>query len=288
MTYKTAIVDVPLGGGKAVIIGDANTVKTQPLLNAFGKLVDSFQGNYITAADVNITLRDILCIAQATRHIVGLPVDQGGSGDHAPVTALGVYFGIKAAVKKVYGTDSLQNKKIGVEGVGNVGKNLVKRLCKEGAEVYVCDILESRLKAITQQYPVKTIPVGKLYDQDLAVYSPCALGATINDKTINRFQCKIIAGAANNQLEDEERHGSLLLKRGIVHAPDFLINSGGVINVYPEICQAYNPKLVDKRIEKIYDTCLAILKKSEQDNSAPQQVAKNIAEERINKKKPMQ
>lgn len=281
MTYKTALADTKLGGGKAVIIGNATQIKTPGLLKRYGQFVDTLQGRYVTAPDVNTDIHDMAAIAQGTSHVQSLPKSLGGSDDPSPFTAYGTYLGIKAAAQKVYGTDQLQGKKIGVEGVGKVGTYLIEYLCKEKAKVYVTDIVQEKLKAIAQTHSVNVVEPHELYDLPLDIYAPCALGATLNDQTIARLHCKIIAGAANNQLQDEQRHGQLLLDKGIVYAPDFLINAGGLLNVYTHRYYTYSPELVYQHIERIYDTCLEILIKSEKEHVPTTLVAEKLAEAKI-------
>ena len=283
MTYKSAIAGLDLGGGKAVIIGDAKKIKTKALLRSYGKFIETLKGIYITAADVNTDMRDMEHISQETQYVVGLPTLQGGSGDPSVVTAYGTYLGIKAAAKKVYGNDSLWGKKIGVEGVGKVGARLVAHLCKEGAEVYITDISQKSLEAIAKKHAVKVVPAGKIYDLAMDIYAPCALGAAINDETIAQLNCQIIGGAANNQLEDEIRHGSMLRERNIVYVPDFLISAGGVINVYTELCGEYSQELAYQRTEAIYKITLEVLKIAEEEDILTHEAAKKIAEQRIDR-----
>ena len=189
MTYKAALANLKVGGGKAVIIGNVNQIKTEALLKKYGQFVDSLHGQYITAPDVNTNIHDMAAIAQGTQHVLSLPSALGGSDDPSPFTAYGTYLGIKAAVKKVYGTDRLQGKKIGVEGVGKVGTHLINRLCKEEAQVYVTDVVQEKLVAIAQAHPVHIVQPDAFYDLPLDVYAPCALGATLNDATIARLHC---------------------------------------------------------------------------------------------------
>ena len=281
MTYKAALANLKLGGGKAVIIGDAHRVKTEALLRKYGQYVDTLKGRYITAPDVNTTVHDMNVIAQETAYVHSLPNVQGGCDDPSPVTAYGTYLGIKAAVKKVYGTDRLQGKKIGVEGIGKVGKCLIAHLCKEEAQVYVTDVVQDKLVAISQTYPVHIVQPDELYDLPLDIYAPCALGATLNDASIARLQCKIVAGAANNQLQDGQLHGRSLFAQGIVYVPDFLINAGGLINVYTSLHQDYSRELAYQKAERIYDTCLEVLTRSERERVPPLLIAERLAEERI-------
>ena len=281
MTYKAALANLKVGGGKGVIIGDVHRVKTEALLRKYGQFVDSLHGRYITGPDVNTNMHDMASIAQETQYVQSLPSVQGGSDDPSPFTAYGTYLGIKAAVKKVYGTDDLKGKKIGVEGVGKVGTYLIAHLCEEEAQVYVTDVAQGRLSAIAQAHRVHIVQPDMFYDLPLDVYAPCALGATLNDTTIARIQCKIVAGAANNQLEDEQRHGRLLFDRGIVYAPDFLINAGGLINIYTDMYYTYSRELAYQHTECIYDTCLEVLNRSEKEQIPPSVVAEQLPKKKL-------
>jgi leucine dehydrogenase len=281
MTFKAAISGLNLGGGKAVIIGDAKTMKTEAFLRRFGKFVNSLNGKYITAEDVNMKTVDMEYINMETKHVTGLPESMGGGGDPSPVTAYGVYMGMKATAKKVYGADTLAGKRIAVQGVGQVGMHLVEYLVKENATVFVTDLFEDKVNAIAKQYGVKTVGQDEIYDLDMDIYAPCALGATINDETISRLKCSIIAGAANNQLKDEVKHGYMLLDRSIKYAPDFLINAGGLINVYNEYLGNYNRNRVFEQAEKIYSTCLNILKVADDEKISSQEAAIKLSEKRI-------
>lgn len=281
MTFKNAISGLNLGGGKAVIIGDARTQKTEMLFRSFGKFVESLHGKYITAEDVGVSTTDIEYIAMQTKHVAGKPEYMGGSGDPSPVTAYGVYMGMKAASKKVYGTDSLQGKRILVQGVGHVGSYLVGHLVKENTKVYISDFYDDRAKEVAQKYKVEVIDKEAVYDLDVDIYSPCALGATLNDQTIPKLKAKIVAGAANNQLEDETKHGDMCTARGILYAPDFLINAGGIINVYYEIIGSYNRERVQKHAERIYDYTQSIFETAERENINTQQAALQLAKKRI-------
>ena len=281
MTYKAAITGLNLGGGKAVIIGDASTMKTEAFLRRFGKFIDSLGGKYWTAEDVNMKTRDMKYIGMETRYVTGLPENMGGGGDPSPVTAYGTYLGMKATAKKVFGNDSLSGKKIGVQGVGQVGMYLVDHLKKEDAQVYISDIDESKLKDVSAKTGAEVVGMEEIYDLDMDIYAPCALGATLNDLTIPRLKCQIVAGAANNQLADERKHGYMLIDKGIVYAPDFLINAGGLINVYEEYLGSYNRQRTYDTAEKIYDTCLDTFKVAEEDNISSQEAAIKLAEKRI-------
>lgn len=281
MTFKAAISGLNLGGGKAVIIGDASTMKTEAFLRRFGKFVNSLNGKYITAEDVNMKTSDMEYVAMETKHVTGLPESMGGGGDPSPVTAYGVYLGMKATAKKVYGNDSLSGKKIGVQGIGQVGMHLVEHLVKENATVYITDIHEAKVADIVRKHGVTAVGQDAIYDLDMDIYAPCALGATVNDDTIARLKCGIIAGAANNQLKDEVKHGYMLVDRSIAYAPDFLINAGGLINVYNEYLGHYNRQRVMEQTEKTYDTCLNILNLASREKLSSQEAAIKLCEKRI-------
>lgn len=280
MTFKAAISGLNLGGGKAVIIGDAKTQKTEALLRKFGRFVENLNGKYITAEDVGMTSKDMEYIVMETKHVTGLPKNMGGSGDPSPVTAYGTYMGMKAAAKKRWGSDLLEGKKISIQGVGNVGEYLVEYLTKENCKIYICDIYEERTKKVSSKYKVVVTGVDDIYDLDVDIYAPCALGATINDKTLQRLRCSIIAGSANNQLENEQKHGAMCIEKDILYAPDFLINAGGLINVYQELI-GYNKEEAYIRTEKIYDFTLELFNKAESEGITTQEAAMKIAQKRI-------
>lgn len=280
MTYKSSVAGLNLGGGKAVIIGDSKKIKTEALLRRFGKFVNSLGGKYITAEDVAMTSRDMEIIKMETDYVSGLPENMGGSGDPSPVTAYGVYVSMKASAKEVYGTDSLNGKKVLVQGIGHVGESLVGHLTKEGAKVYINDISEERLKAAAEKYKAEIVSADKMFDLDIDVYAPCALGATVNDETLSKLKCKIICGAANNQLADEKKHGELVMSKGILYAPDFVVNAGGIINVFYEL-EGYNRERAMSHAEKIYDTTWNIIQTSKSQNIPTYAAANKLAEQRI-------
>ncbi|MES2627489.1 MAG: Glu/Leu/Phe/Val dehydrogenase dimerization domain-containing protein [Bacteroidota bacterium] len=281
MTYKSAISGLNLGGGKAVIIGDSRTQKNEALFRRFGKFVNSLAGKYITAEDVGITTRDIEYMAMETNHVAGKPEHMGGSGDPSPVTAYGVYMGMKASAKKAYGNDSLTGKTVVVQGAGNVGAHLIDYLVKEGAKVKLYDLHEDKVKAITAKHSsVIPISADEVYTTEMDIYAPCALGATINDETLRTLKCQIIAGAANNQLKEEKKHGLEVLEKGLLYAPDFLINAGGVINCYTEVVGT-DRKAALKHTENIYNTTLNIYEKSALENIPTYLAANKLAEQRI-------
>jgi len=277
MTYKNSISGLNLGGGKAVIIGDSRTMKSEALMRRFGKFVNSLGGKYITAEDVGIGTHDMVYVNMETDHVVGLP---GKSGDPSPVTAHGVYVGMKACAKEQFGSDSLEGKRVAVQGVGHVGEYLVKALAAEKAEVYITDMHEPTLKRVAEKYGAKIVGLEEIYDLDVDIYAPCALGATINDDTLNRLKCSIIAGAANNQLKLEEVHGRMVMEKGIIYAPDFALNAGGVVNCYSEV-KGLTPKWAMTKAEEIYETIGNIVKRSKSENIPTYQIANKMAEERI-------
>jgi leucine dehydrogenase len=277
MTYKNSITGLNLGGGKAVIIGDSRKTKSEALFRRFGKFVNSLGGKYITAEDVGISPLDMSWVSMETNHVVGLP---GKSGDPSPVTAYGVYVGMKACAKEQFGSDSLSGKRIAVQGVGHVGEYLVSSLRKEGAEVYISDIHEPTLKRVSDQYGVNVVGLDEIYDLDIDIYAPCALGATVNDETLSRLKCSIIAGAANNQLQQEELHGQAVMEKGITYAPDFALNAGGVINCYSEV-KGYDSVWAMSKAEEIYQTIGNIVKRSRTEGVPAYKIANKMAEERI-------
>jgi len=280
MTFKAAISGLNLGGGKAVIIADPKQ-KSEALWRRYGKFVDSLNGKYITAEDVNTSARDMEYIALETKHVTGVPEYMGGSGDPSPFTAYGVFVGMKACANKVWGSDSLAGKRVLVQGVGHVGQYLVGHLVESGARVMISDIAEEKLKQTQQKFSgVEVVAGDKIFDTEMDVYAPCALGATVNDDSIARLKAPIIAGAANNQLADENVHGPQLIGRGIYYAPDFLINAGGLINVAAELT-GYNKERVMGNVEKIYDRTLEIFDLSEREGIHTQAAAMRIAEKRL-------
>ncbi|MEH0158516.1 Glu/Leu/Phe/Val dehydrogenase dimerization domain-containing protein [Limibacter armeniacum] len=280
MTFKNSIAGLNLGGGKAVIIGDARKHKTEALLRAYGKFVRNLNGKYITAEDVGMNSSDMEHIAAETKHVSGMPEARGGLGDPSPFTAYTTYMGMKAAAKKAYGTDSLAGKRVSVQGAGHVGEYLIQHLKEEGCQIYVSDFYADRVKEVVNKYGIEGVGLDEIYDLDVDIYSPCALGATVNDETLSKLKCDIIAGCANNQLADEKIHGDLCREKGILYAPDFLINSGGVINVYAEVISS-NKEWTKHKCEEVYDQTLRVFEGSDEHNKNTQEVAIEIAQQRI-------
>lgn len=281
MTYKAAISGLNLGGAKAVIIGDASKIKTEALMRKFGRFVENLNGKYITAEDVNTTTRDMEYVHMETDHVVGLPESMGGGGDPSPVTAYGTYMGMKASAKHVWGNDSLSGKKIAIQGLGKVGGHLLEMLHKEGAKLIISDINEQALTHYSNKFGATVVKGNDIYSQEIDIFSPCALGAVLNTENISKLKCAIVAGAANNQLEDENVHGPLLVEKGIAYAPDFLINAGGLINVYQEYI-GYNRETAMRYTEHIYNVTLDIFKSAADNKTHTQKAAIDMAEKRIN------
>jgi leucine dehydrogenase len=279
MTFKNAIAGLNAGGGKAVIIGDQLS-KSELQLRRFGQYLNDLAGKYITAEDVGMGCRDMEYIGMETKFVTGLSELNGGAGDPSPLTAYGVYMGMKAGAKKAFGSDNLQSKSVYVQGVGHVGGQLVKLLAKEGCNIIISDIDERKVREVANSFQVKTVAPDTL-DFDMDIYAPCALGATLNHTTIPKLKCKIIAGGANNQLEDENLHALMLQEQGILYAPDFVINSGGITNVYLEYQGNYNKDLAYRHVEGIYDVCLDLLENAERDKITTHQAALKMATDRI-------
>jgi leucine dehydrogenase len=284
MSFKSSISGLNLGGGKAVIIGDAKTLKTPELMRKFGEYVHSLSGKYITAEDVGMETKDMDTVREVTPYVTGISEEKGGSGNPSPITAYGVFMGLKAASKYRFGSDNLEGKKVLVQGIGHVGEVLVQHLTESGALVTISDINEDRLHQVSSKYGAKILTGEDVYSAEVDIYAPCALGATINDATINKIKAQVIAGAANNQLANEVIHGAILKEKGILYAPDFLINAGGVINVYSELANLTRAQVMEKT-ENIYNTSLEIFKFAETNNITTHQAAMSIAQKRIDDRK---
>ena len=280
MTFKASITGLNLGGGKAVIIGDSTKDKTEKMMESFGKFVESLNGKYITAEDVGMSTSDMEIIKRKTNHVVGTPKSMGGSGDPSVVTAYGVYMGMKGSAKFLWGDDQLKGKKIFIQGIGNVGRNLINYLQKEDAVILINDINHEKVEEIKKQYNVEVLSDEEMFNEKIDIYSPCALGATLNNHTIPKLTCSIVAGAANNQLEEEGVHDIMLKNKNILYAPDFLINAGGLINVYSEL-KNFNQEKALAKTEEIYNTTIAILDKSKQENISSHAAALSIAQDRL-------
>ncbi|WP_440053546.1 Leu/Phe/Val dehydrogenase [Pseudoalteromonas sp. T1lg65] len=278
MTFKNAVARLPFGGGKSVIIGDAKKIKSEALFRAFGKHLDRLGGSYYSAEDVNITTGDVMIMHKETNYVMGL---EGKSGNPSPFTALGTFLGIKAAFQHKFGHENLAGIKVSVQGLGAVAYTLCKYLHEAGAELFVTDINEESVQRVVNDFNATAVGIDEIYDLDVDVYAPCALGATVNDDTIPRLKAKIIAGCANNQLA-ESRHGEIIREKGILYAPDYVINAGGIINVYYETKpEGYDKAASTKHVEGIYDTLTEIFKRSEQEQKSTHLIADELAQEII-------
>ncbi len=281
MSFKSSISGIHLGGGKAVIIDNPDARKDEAYWRSYGKFVDNLGGKYITAEDVGTNTQFIEYIARETEHVAGKPDYLGGGGDPSPVTAYGVYLGMKAAQKQLSGSDSLKGKKVMVQGAGHVGQYLIDHLAKEEAIISIADINEANLKLVVAKHKVNVVDPADVYTTDMDIYAPCALGASLNDETIPLLNCSVIAGAANNQLSEEKKHGDILKDKGVIYAPDFLINAGGVINCYIETV-GYNRDRAMAATENIYNQTLTVLAEAASKNKNSQEIALEIAMRRIN------
>ena len=280
MTYKAAISGLDLGGGKAVIIGDPKQDKSEALFRSYGRFIESLNGRYIPAEDVNIGVEDIEHIYTETSNVCGVAKMHGGSGNPSPYTALGVLRGMEACLVKVYGDRSLDGKVVALQGAGSVGRHLGEMLHKRNAKVYFTDINEKNIEEFKTMCPSSEfVDVEQIYDIPCDIYAPCALGATVNDNTIGRLTCKIVAGAANNQLQ-EDNHGMELKKRDILYAPDYLINAGGLMNVSIEF-EGWNDGKARRMVDTIFDTTLKIFEMSDEKNISVNQATDLMAEKRL-------
>ncbi len=279
MTYKAAVAGLNLGGGKAVLIGDPRTQKTEALFRTYGRFVEGIGGRYITAEDVGTSVQDMEWINMETKYVTGV-AGRGGSGDPSPFTAYGVYNGIKACAKFRYGSDSLAGKKVAIQGAGNVAQHVAAHLAKEGANLFVTDIYEEKARRVCGETGAQYVKPEEIYSVDCDIFSPSALGAILNDDTIPQLKCSIVAGGANNQLAKEEVHAQVLADRDILYAPDYVINAGGLMNVASEI-DGYDRDRVLIKAAGIYDILLAIFKKAQAGGILPHEASNAIAEERI-------
>lgn len=276
MTYKSAMADLPFGGGKSVIIGDPRKDKTDDLLKTFGCFVDSLDGRYITAEDVGTSAADMELIRSQTEHVAGLP-DQGG--DPSPATAWGVFHGIRAAVRHVFSQDSLEGLTVAIQGVGNVGGHLADTLSLAGARLIVTDINDSIAHDVASRNYARVVSPDKIFDVETDVFAPCAMGAVLNDETIPRLTARIVAGSANNQLA-EERHADSLIQRRILYTPDYVINAGGIMNIFYER-PTYDHQAAFAHIGGIYYTLIDLFRRADAEGVSPYLMADRMAEERI-------
>jgi leucine dehydrogenase len=279
MTYKAAASGLNLGGGKSVIIGDPNEDKSEELFRSFGRYLETLGGRYIVAEDVGTSTEDMENIRIETSHVVGVDVTHGGSGDPSPFTALGVLHGMRACAEEVFGDASLEGRTVAVQGLGHVGSNLCDLLQREGASLIVTDVNPRHVERTVAVFGAKPVEPGEILSIPCDVFAPCALGAVVNDDTLPNFRCSIIAGSANNVLL-EPRHGEALAERGILYAPDYVINAGGLINVADEL-EGYNETRATKRVTRIYDSMKSIIAISKRDGVPTHVAADTLALERI-------
>lgn len=276
MTYKAAVAGLSLGGGKSVILADGQVGDREAIFRAHGRFVETLKGRYITAEDVGTSPADMDYIHLETTHVVGL---QGRSGDPSPVTGYGVYRGMKASAKWKFGSDDLSGRTVAVQGAGSVGYYLCKNLAQEGAKLVITDIIKQKVDRICDEFGARAVKPDEIYAQEADIYAPCALGAVINDTTIPRFRCKVIAGGANNVLA-EPRHGDELEKRGILYAPDYVINAGGLINVNSEL-ENWSAERALKKAGEIYDTMLRVYELAKEERLPTYVAADRLAEKRV-------
>lgn len=285
MAYKAAIAGLPFGGGKAVVIHERGQVKSERLLHAIGAAIDRLGGRYITGEDVGSTVDDMAMIRDKTAHVLGTPVASGGSGDPSPSTALGCYYGIRACVKHVFGVDSLDSIRVAVQGAGNVGSQLCRLLAADGAKLYLCDLDSKKAKVLASRLNAEVVDHHAIYDLDADVFSPCALGSVLNSTTVQRLRVPIVAGGANNQLASDSI-GTLLYERGILYAPDYVINSGGLIQLATERTAAksgcrYEEKAVARQVARVHDVLLDVFRRADSDGVPSFLAADRIAEEQL-------
>ena len=277
MSYKNAMADLPLGGGKAVIWGNSKTDKTPELFRALGRAIATLNGKYWSAEDVGVSVHDMAHAAEETKYVAGLP---GKSGDPSPVTARGVFLGIKAAALRAFGTDDLNGRHIAVQGVGHVGAYVCGHLAKAGAKLTITDVNQEALALVSKETGATVVAPGDIYDVAADIFSPNALGAIINPETLPRLKVKVIAGGANNQLSTPDM-GEKVKARGILYAPDYVINGGGIINVAAEIAGAYDTAWVDAKVTRLMETLGEVLDQARREDKATNRVADAIARTRI-------
>jgi leucine dehydrogenase len=282
MTYKAAAAGLHLGGGKAVIIGDPKKDKSEELLRCFGQFVDSLNGLYITAEDVGTDMDDMEQILEETRWVTGVSPQHGGGGDPSPVTAFGTLQGIRAAVAWSFGSDALDGRSVAVQGLGSVGYHLCRFLREQRAKVFGADIDADRTAKAKDELGIEIVPAAEILSTPCDVLAPCALGAVLDDRSIPALRCRVVAGAANNQLADEERHGAALQERNILYAPDFVLNAGGLINVYNELV-GYNRDTAMRMTRGIYRNLMRVFELARSNSLSTIAAAHRVAEERISR-----
>lgn len=280
MTYKAAAADLPLGGGKGVIIADSHTEKTEALVRAYGRFVDTLGGRYLTTTDVGSTGRDLEYVKQETDYVVGLPTTSGGSGDTSIMTGLGVYMGMRACAKEAWGQESLTGKTVAMQGFGKVATHTIHHLMKEDAVLVVTDVFAEALDR-ARDMGLTVVKPDDIYGVDCDIFAPCALGGVINPDTIPQLKCKVVAGGANNQLSTDG-DGRDLHRLGIIYGPDYILNSGGIINAEAEIGREYNPERAREKTERIYEIMQRVIAISKNEEIPTAKAADRMAEDRLN------
>jgi leucine dehydrogenase len=279
MSYKSSLAGIGFGGGKSVILGDPSR-KTPALFQAMGSFIDTFAGKYFGAKDMNVTSEDLLEARKITRYVLGLEGVPGSSGDPSPVTARGVLRALEATLEETHGTKSLKGVKVAIQGIGYVGYPLAERIREGGGELWVTDMNEAALDKAKRELGAKVVPLDAIYDVECDIFSPCARGAILNAETIPRLKCRAIVGCANNQLKDESC-GHALEKRGILYAPDYAVNAGGIINIFYELGGSYDERKAFAKADEIYTTMKEIFRRSKAEKLPPFLLADKLAEERI-------
>ncbi|MFL5653407.1 MAG: Glu/Leu/Phe/Val family dehydrogenase [Ktedonobacteraceae bacterium] len=281
MTYKNAAAELPYGGGKCVVIADPKRDKTEGLLRALGRFINRLGGLYLTGVDVGTTVQDMEVMRMESPYVVTIPEALGGPGDSAPATAFGIFQGIRACLREVYGSPLSQGRTVAVQGVGAVGKEVVRYLVETGAIVTIADIDQEKTSLLAAQYNVNVVQPEEIHRLDVDVYSPCAMGAVLNDRTIPELRCKIVCGSANNQLA-EERHGDLLAQRDILYAPDYIVSAGGVISGVDSLNPGgFNRQRAMEKVSHIYKTMGNVIAISKEQNIPTYRAADVLAEQRI-------
>lgn len=279
MSYKSAAAGLDLGGGKAVIIGDPAQIKTERLLRSFGRVIDSLGGRYVTAEDVGTTTADMITIGTETRWVTGLPNIHGGSGDPSPATARGVMGAMRAVAERLWDSDDLSGRTVAIQGVGKVGASLVERLTKAGAKIIVSDVNQYALDTVAASHGSVVVGVDEIFDVECDLFAPCAMGGAIDSSTVERLRCRAVVGSANNQLETIEQ-ADRLAERGILYAPDFVVNAGGIINIAEEL-HGYDWERAVDAIDHIYDNLTRVLDAAEERSINPNTAAIAVAEDRM-------
>ena len=282
MTYKSAAAGLPFGGGKGVIMADPRKDKTEALMRAFGRFVDTLGGRYLTTEDVGMSLLDLEWIAQETEHVTGLPRSRGGSGETSEMTGWGVYQGMRACAKEVWGNESLSGKTIALQGFGHTATFLTNHLLEkeEGIRFVVADINETTTRQAREWVGAEIVTPDNIYDVECDIFSPCALGGVLNSETIPRLKCQIVCGSANNQLLTDE-DGGALQKRDILYAPDYIVNAGGVINISFEVGASYSEEAATEKTARIYNTMEQVISTAKSQKITTAQAANRLAEQRI-------